>query len=105
MALSVLGRGQWVNLLVVIVKIITMVTRQPSCRKTRGVVHSISRLSQIDWIPGVPWEPGTGLGSPNVNMTLFNFEGQALPSIGIFRNPAAICEHANPDSSPCVVGG
>jgi arabinogalactan endo-1,4-beta-galactosidase len=58
-----------------------------------------------DWIPGVPWEPGTGIGSPNVNMTLFNFEGQALPSIGIFQNPAAVCEHANPDSFPCVIGG
>jgi arabinogalactan endo-1,4-beta-galactosidase len=58
-----------------------------------------------DWIPGVPWEPGTGIGSPNVNMTLFNFDGQALPSIGIFQNPAAVCEHANPDSFPCVIGG
>ena len=58
-----------------------------------------------DWIPGVPWEPGAGNGSPNVNMTLFNFEGQALPSIGIFENPAAVCERANPDSAPCVVGG
>jgi arabinogalactan endo-1,4-beta-galactosidase len=58
-----------------------------------------------DWIPGVPWEPGTGNGSPNVNMTLFNFEGQALPSIGIFENPAGVCERANPGSSPCVVGG
>ena len=58
-----------------------------------------------DWIPGVPWEPGAGIGSPNVNMTLFNFEGEALPSIGIFENPAAVCERANPDSSPCVLGG
>jgi arabinogalactan endo-1,4-beta-galactosidase len=58
-----------------------------------------------DWIPGVPWEPGAGIGSPNVNMTLFNFEGQALPSVNIFRNPAAVCERANPGSSPCVVGG
>jgi arabinogalactan endo-1,4-beta-galactosidase len=58
-----------------------------------------------DWIPGVPWEPGAGNGSPNVNMTLFNFEGQALASIGIFEDPAAVCERANPDSVPCVVGG
>ena len=50
-------------------------------------------------------EPGAGNGSPNVNMTLFNFEGQALPSIGIFENPAGVCERANPGSSPCVVGG
>ena len=58
-----------------------------------------------DWIPGVPWEPGAGIGSPNVNMTLFNFGGQALPSVGIFENPAQVCERANPYSFPCVVGG
>jgi arabinogalactan endo-1,4-beta-galactosidase len=58
-----------------------------------------------DWIPGVPWEPGAGIGSPNVNMTLFNFEGQALPSINIFGNPAAVCERANPGIVPCVIGG
>jgi arabinogalactan endo-1,4-beta-galactosidase len=58
-----------------------------------------------DWIPGVPWEPGAGIGSPNVNMTLFNFEGQALPSVGIFENPAQVCERANPGSAPCAVGG
>jgi arabinogalactan endo-1,4-beta-galactosidase len=58
-----------------------------------------------EWIPGVPWEPGTGIGSPNVNMTLFNFEGAALPSIGIFQDPAEVCERYSPDSSPCVVGG
>ena len=57
-----------------------------------------------DWIPGVPWEPGTGIGSPNVNLTLFNFEGAALPSIGIFGNPADVCERSAPGSSPCVVG-
>ncbi len=28
-----------------------------------------------DWIPGVAWEPGAGIGSPNVNLTLFNFQG------------------------------
>jgi arabinogalactan endo-1,4-beta-galactosidase len=58
-----------------------------------------------DWIPGVPWEPGSGIGSPNVNMTLFNFEGAALPSINIFRNPAAVCEREAPGSVPCVIGG
>jgi Glycosyl hydrolase family 53 len=58
-----------------------------------------------DWIPGVPWEPGTGVGSPNTNLTLFNFEGAALPSIGIFQNPAGVCERYSPGSSPCVVGG
>jgi arabinogalactan endo-1,4-beta-galactosidase len=57
-----------------------------------------------DWIPGVPWEPGAGNGSPNVNMTLFNFEGAALPSINLFQNPAAVCERDDPYSSPCVIG-
>lgn len=57
-----------------------------------------------DWIPGVPWTPGAGIGSPNVNMTLFNFEGQALPSINIFGNPAKVCERANPGSTPCAIG-
>jgi arabinogalactan endo-1,4-beta-galactosidase len=58
-----------------------------------------------DWIPGVPWEPGAGIGSPNVNMTLFNFEGAALPSVNIFQNPAAVCEREAPGSVPCVIGG
>jgi arabinogalactan endo-1,4-beta-galactosidase len=58
-----------------------------------------------DWIPGVGWEPGAGVGSPNVNLTLFDFEGAALPSIGIFQNPAGVCERYSIGSSPCVVGG
>ena len=58
-----------------------------------------------DWIPGVPWEPGTGIGTPNANLTLFNSEGVALPSIGIFRNPAAVCQSYDPWDVPCVIGG
>jgi arabinogalactan endo-1,4-beta-galactosidase len=58
-----------------------------------------------DWIPGVPWTPGASIGSPNVNLTLFNFQGRALPSINIFGNPAAVCARANPGAAPCVVGG
>jgi arabinogalactan endo-1,4-beta-galactosidase len=58
-----------------------------------------------DWIPGVPWEPGTGVGSPNVNLTLFDFEGAALPSVNIFQDPAAVCERYSIGSSPCVIGG
>jgi arabinogalactan endo-1,4-beta-galactosidase len=57
-----------------------------------------------DWIPGVGWEPGAGVGSPNVNLTLFDFQGRALPSIGIFQNPAAVCESYNPWNVPCAVG-
>jgi hypothetical protein len=33
------------------------------------------------------------------------FQGRALPSIGIFQNPAAVCESYNPWNVPCVVGG
>jgi arabinogalactan endo-1,4-beta-galactosidase len=58
-----------------------------------------------DWIPGVPWEPGTGIGTPNANLTLFNSEGVALPSTGLFRNPAAVCQSYDPWDVPCVVGG
>jgi hypothetical protein len=50
------------------------------------------------------WEPGTGVGSPNVNLTLFDFQGRALPSIGIFGNPAAVCESNSPGSVPCTIG-
>jgi len=38
-----------------------------------------------EWIPGVGWEPGAG--TPNDNLTLFDFEGHALPSIAIFEDP------------------
>ena len=58
-----------------------------------------------DWIPGVGWEPGSGVGTPNANLTLFNSQGVALPSIGIFRNPAAVCQSYDPLDVPCVVGG
>ena len=38
-----------------------------------------------EWIPGVGWEPGAG--TPNDNLTLFNFTGAALPSVGLFEGP------------------
>jgi arabinogalactan endo-1,4-beta-galactosidase len=57
-----------------------------------------------DWIPGVGWEPGTGIGSPNVNLTLFNFQGTALPSIGIFHDPGAVCASYDPYDVPCTIG-
>ena len=40
-----------------------------------------------EWIPGVGWEPGAG--TPNDNLTLFDFGGAALPSIGMFEDPVA----------------
>jgi arabinogalactan endo-1,4-beta-galactosidase len=38
-----------------------------------------------EWVPGVGWEPGAG--TPNDNLTLFDFHGAALPSIRLFENP------------------
>lgn len=35
------------------------------------------------WIPGVGWEPGAG--TPNDNLTMFDFDGNALPSLRAFR--------------------
>jgi arabinogalactan endo-1,4-beta-galactosidase len=58
-----------------------------------------------DWIPGVPWEPGAGIGSPNVNLTLFDFQGTALPSIGLFEDPVQVCASYDPWNVPCVIGG
>jgi arabinogalactan endo-1,4-beta-galactosidase len=55
-----------------------------------------------EWIPGVGWEPGAG--TPNDNLTLFNFQGTALPSIAIFKNPAAVCASYDPYDVPSVVG-
>ena len=47
-----------------------------------------------EWIPGVGWEPGAG--SPNDNLTLFSFTGKALPSVGLFQSPLAVCERSDP---------
>jgi arabinogalactan endo-1,4-beta-galactosidase len=54
-----------------------------------------------EWIPGVGWEPGAG--TPNDNLTLFSFTGRALPSVGLFQNPVAVCHHYDPYLEPCEV--
>ncbi len=54
-------------------------------------------------IPGVGWE--LGAGSPNDNLTLFSFTGQALPSVGLFQSPLAVCAHYDPWALPCEVPG
>jgi arabinogalactan endo-1,4-beta-galactosidase len=56
-----------------------------------------------EWIPGVGWQPGAG--SPNDNLTLFSFTGAALPSVGLYQSPLAVCAHYAPFSSPCSVPG
>jgi hypothetical protein len=49
----------------------------------------------------VGWEPGAG--TPNDNLTLFSFTGQALPSVGLFQNPVAVCGQYDPALQPCEV--
>jgi arabinogalactan endo-1,4-beta-galactosidase len=39
-----------------------------------------------EWLPGVGWEPGAG--NPNDNLTMFDWQGHALPSLDAFRCPA-----------------
>jgi arabinogalactan endo-1,4-beta-galactosidase len=41
-----------------------------------------------EWIPGVGWAPGEG--TPNDNLTLFDFDGRALASVG-YANPVRSC--------------
>ncbi len=54
-----------------------------------------------EWIPGVGWEPNAG--TPNDNLTLFSFTGQALPSVGLFQSPLDVCAHYDPWAVPCQV--
>ncbi|HVQ96979.1 MAG TPA: glycosyl hydrolase 53 family protein [Mycobacteriales bacterium] len=56
----------------------------------RGVLRSVPNglgAGFIDWepewIPGVGWEPGAG--NPNDNLTMFDFNGRALPVLTAFR--------------------
>jgi arabinogalactan endo-1,4-beta-galactosidase len=58
-----------------------------------------------EWIPGVSWAPDSSPpGTPDDNETLFNFQGQALPSIGMYRDPVQICAQSNQYQTPCVIG-
>jgi arabinogalactan endo-1,4-beta-galactosidase len=58
-----------------------------------------------EWIPGVSWAPDSSPpGTPDDNETLFNFQGQALPSIGMYRDPVQICVNSNPYTTPCIIG-
>jgi arabinogalactan endo-1,4-beta-galactosidase len=54
-----------------------------------------------EWVPGVGWEPGAG--TPNDNLTLFDFQGRALPSIGLFEDPTAVCQRYDRYGVPCVI--
>jgi hypothetical protein len=47
------------------------------------------------------WEPGAG--TPNDNLTLFSFTGAALPSVGLFESPLAVCATYDPMALPCQI--
>ena len=56
-----------------------------------------------EWVPGVGWEPGAG--SPNDNLTLYDFQGRTLPSIGLLEDPVTVCQRYDHFGVPCVVPG
>jgi arabinogalactan endo-1,4-beta-galactosidase len=53
---------------------------------------------QPEWIPGVGWQPGAG--TPNDNLTLFDFSGHALPGVS-FADPLRACAEYARAQSPC----
>jgi len=54
---------------------------------------------QPEWIPGVGWTPGAG--SPNDNLTLFDFSGEALPAVRL-TDPLRACRELAPRQVPCA---
>ncbi|HMG56850.1 MAG TPA: glycosyl hydrolase 53 family protein, partial [Kofleriaceae bacterium] len=55
---------------------------------------------QPEWIPGVGWTPGAG--TPNDNLTMFDFTGRALPAVQ-FIDPLRACrEFAPGHGAPCA---
>lgn len=54
---------------------------------------------QPEWIPGVGWTPGDG--TPNDNLTMFDFTGQALPSVQ-FVDPLRACREFAATRSLCT---
>jgi hypothetical protein len=54
---------------------------------------------QPEWIPGIGWQPGAG--TPNDNLTLFDFTGHALPGVS-FADPLRACtSHALALAAAC----
>jgi len=54
---------------------------------------------QPEWIPGVGWTPGAG--TPNDNLTMFDFTGHALPAVQ-FIDPLRACREFAPGPGPCA---
>jgi arabinogalactan endo-1,4-beta-galactosidase len=48
---------------------------------------------QPEWIPGIGWQPSAG--TPNDNLTLFDFSGHALPGVS-FADPLRACARYAP---------
>lgn len=56
--------------------------------------HGLGFMSwEPEWIPGVGWTPGEG--NPNDNLTLFDFDGRALPALAAF-SPGRIGRRRRP---------
>jgi arabinogalactan endo-1,4-beta-galactosidase len=56
---------------------------------------------QPEWIPGIGWEPGAG--TPNDNLTLFDFSGRALPGVS-FADPLRACREYAPALAGACAG-
>jgi arabinogalactan endo-1,4-beta-galactosidase len=54
---------------------------------------------QPEWIPGVGWTPGEG--TPNDNLTLFDFGGAALPAVQA-TDPLLACRQYAAGQTPCA---
>jgi arabinogalactan endo-1,4-beta-galactosidase len=54
---------------------------------------------QPEWIPGVGWTPGAG--TPNDNLTMFNFSGEALPAVQL-TDPLRACREFARGQLPCT---
>jgi len=54
---------------------------------------------QPEWIPGVGWTPGAG--TPNDNLTMFDFSGQALPAVQL-ADPLRACREFAQGQVPCT---
>jgi arabinogalactan endo-1,4-beta-galactosidase len=53
---------------------------------------------QPEWLPGVGWTPGAG--TPNDNLTMFDFTGHALPAVQ-FIDPLRACREFAAGQLPC----
>jgi arabinogalactan endo-1,4-beta-galactosidase len=54
---------------------------------------------QPEWIPGVGWSPGEG--TPNDNLTMFDFDGDALPGVQ-YSNPLTACRQYASGQHTCT---